>query len=122
MFVTQDFFIALVIWACLDPSNFFAPPAASPWIIGLTYSVVVWGYAPNGLATNAARDLGARLMAMTIWGKGASGGNYAAISALTNIVSVWVGVVIYEFILADSFRGTCLCKPFSTPGLTTFAR
>jgi hypothetical protein len=32
----QDFFIGIVIAACLDPTNFFAPPAAAPWIIGLT--------------------------------------------------------------------------------------
>ena len=65
---------------------------------------MVWGYAPNGLATNAARDLGARLMAMTIWGKGASGGNYAAISALTNIVATLAGACFYEVIFTDSSR------------------
>ena len=29
-----DFFIAMVIWAAFDPTNYFAPPAAAPWLIG----------------------------------------------------------------------------------------
>lgn len=29
----QDFLIALVIWSCIDPTNFSAPPAAAPWIV-----------------------------------------------------------------------------------------
>jgi hypothetical protein len=32
----QDFFIGIVIAACLDPTNVFTPPVAVPWIIGLT--------------------------------------------------------------------------------------
>ena len=32
----RSFIIGVVIWACLDPTNFFAPPSAVPWIIGLT--------------------------------------------------------------------------------------
>jgi glycerol uptake facilitator-like aquaporin len=32
----SDFFIGIVIAACLDPTNFFTPPVAKPWIVGLT--------------------------------------------------------------------------------------
>ncbi|KAI0331215.1 aquaporin-like protein [Cubamyces sp. BRFM 1775] len=99
-----DFLIGLVIWACLDPTNFSAPPAAGPWIISFAYAVVVWGYSPVTVATNAARDVGARLMALTIWGMPASGGSYAAIAALTNIPATLLAVAFYEFVLADSSR------------------
>ncbi|KAI0661138.1 aquaporin-like protein [Cubamyces menziesii] len=99
-----DFLIGLVIWACLDPTNFSAPPAAGPWIISFAYAVVVWGYSPVTVATNAARDVGARLMALTIWGMPAGGGSYAAIAALTNIPATLLAVAFYEFVLADSSR------------------
>ena len=59
---------------------------------------------PPLVATNAARDVGARLMALTIWGLPASGGSYAAIAALTNIPATLLAVAFYEFILADSSR------------------
>ncbi|KAI0633651.1 aquaporin-like protein [Trametes polyzona] len=99
-----DFVIGLVIWACLDPTNFSASPVAAPWIVSFVYAVMVWGYSPVGVATNAARDVGSRLMAMTIWGTAASGGSYAAIAALTNIPATLLAVVFYEFVLADSSR------------------
>ncbi|KAI0093443.1 aquaporin-like protein [Irpex rosettiformis] len=99
-----DFMIGLVIWACIDPTNFLSPPAAAPWIISLTYAVCVWGFALNGISTNAARDLGTRFAVLTIWGSDASGGAYAAIAALTNIPATICGVLFYEFILLDSSR------------------
>lgn len=99
-----DFIIGVVIWACLDPTNFFAPPAAVPWIIGLTYAIAIWGYVPVGLSANAARDLGGRFMVLTIWGREASGGSYAAIAALTNIPATICAFLFYEFWLVDSSR------------------
>ncbi|CDO72795.1 hypothetical protein BN946_scf184994.g48 [Trametes cinnabarina] len=33
-----DFMIGLVIWACLDPTNFSAPPSTAPWIVSFVYS------------------------------------------------------------------------------------
>ncbi|KAI0780179.1 aquaporin-like protein [Fomes fomentarius] len=99
-----DFLIALVIWSVLDPTNFSAPPAAAPWIVAFVYGGMVWGYATVGIATNAARDVGARLMALTIWGLDAGGGPYAAIAALVNIPATLLAVLFYEFILADSSR------------------
>ncbi|KAI0371077.1 aquaporin-like protein [Pilatotrama ljubarskyi] len=99
-----DFMIGLVIWACLDPTNFSASPVAAPWIVSFVYAVMVWGYSPVGVATNAARDVGARLMAITIWGRAAGGGSYAAIAALTNIPATLLAVAFYEFVLADSSR------------------
>ncbi|KAI0920058.1 hypothetical protein AcW1_007349 [Taiwanofungus camphoratus] len=100
----SDFVLAIVIFAAVDPTNAFTPPAVVPWIIGFAYAVVIWGYAPVGLAANAARDVGGRLAALTIWGKQASGGRYAALAALTNIPATLLAGVFYELVLHDSSR------------------
>ena len=57
------------------------------------------------VATNTARDVGARLMAITIWGLEAGGGAYAAITALTNIAATLLAAVFYELVFADYHRG-----------------
>lgn len=64
----------------------------------------IWGYSVPGLALNSARDIGGRLAAIAIYGKVAWGGNYAALAALTNIPAMFLGALIYEFILTDSAR------------------
>ncbi|KAG1747223.1 aquaporin-like protein [Suillus paluster] len=102
-FVT-DFVLGLVIWGCLDPTNHMIPPAAAPWLIGMAYAVAAWGYSPTSVATNTARDLGGRLMAMTIWGSKASGGTYAAIAALTNIPATICAALVYELFLGSATR------------------
>jgi len=99
-----DFTLALVIWACLDPSNFISSPVSAPWIIGMAYAAAIWGYAPANIAANSARDVGARLMALTIWGTQAAGGPYAAIAALTNIPATLLAALAYEFLHHDSSR------------------
>lgn len=84
----------------------------------------IWGFASNGraylhfyldmqmsdffvflVAANTARDVGGRLVAISIWGTRAAGGKYAAIAALTNIVSTVAAYAFYEFIFKDSSRG-----------------
>lgn len=99
-----DFVIGLTIWACLDPTNFMVSPVAVPWVVGLVYGMAIWGYSPVGLATNLARDVGARFMVLTIWGRGASGGKYAAIAALTNLPATFLAACFYEFVFADTSR------------------
>jgi glycerol uptake facilitator-like aquaporin len=59
----------------------------------------------HSVSANAARDVGGRLAALTIWGKDAAGGKYAAIAALTNFVAMIVAVVFYEVFFTDSSRG-----------------
>lgn len=73
---------------------------------------MIWGYAPAALAANSARDVGGRLAALTIWGKVASGGSYAAIAALTNIPATTLAIFFYQLLLGDSgrrkFSGSCV--------------
>lgn len=71
----------------------------------ISSAAVIWGYAPVGIAANAARDVSGRLAAVTIWGTAASGGNYAALAALTNIPATLFAAIFYEFFFTDSSRG-----------------
>ncbi|KAM5543171.1 hypothetical protein V8D89_003045 [Ganoderma adspersum] len=98
------FIIGLVVWACIDPTSFSSTPTTAPWIISFTYGVIIWGFVNVGIATNTARDVGARLMVLTIWGLPAGGGSYAAIAALTNIPATLLGVCVQEYLLSDSSR------------------
>jgi len=100
-FVT-DVFIGLVIWATVDPTNVFVPPSSAPFVVALAYAVAIWGFGTAGLATNTARDLGARFLVMTVWGIEAAGGRFAAIAALTNIPATIFAAGLYEIFLADS--------------------
>ena len=68
---------------------------------------MLWGFAPVGIAANAARDLGGRFAALTLFGTEASGGNYAAIAALTNIPAILLAGVFHDFVFIDSRRGQC---------------
>jgi hypothetical protein len=95
----------MVIWACIDPTNFYVPTSFISVVIALGYAMIIWGYAPIGLAANTARDVGGRMMAVAIWGTKANGGAYAAIAALTNILSTILSLIVYETIFTDSSRG-----------------
>ncbi|KAH9858518.1 aquaporin-like protein [Lenzites betulinus] len=110
-----DFVVALVIFSCSDPGNPISTPTTMPWIIALAYGVIVWGFAPVGLAANSARDLGGRFAAMTLFGGAASGGKYAALSALTNIPATLVAGVFYSLVFADSTRSTLPSPRISLP-------
>ncbi|KAF8173199.1 putative aquaporin 2 [Mycena galopus ATCC 62051] len=94
----------VVIFACLDPTNTLIPPAVGPMLISLAYAVAIWSFSANGLAANAARDVGGRLTALTVWGMPAAGGSYAVIAALTNIPATLLAFVVYELMLSDSDR------------------
>ncbi|KAG8720776.1 hypothetical protein FRC08_018235 [Ceratobasidium sp. 394] len=99
-----DFFLGIVIWACLDPANAFVSASSVPFAIGMAYTAMIIGFVPGTIATNAARDFGARCAAAAIWGKGAFPSPYSAISALTNIPAMLLAVTFYEFFLSDSSR------------------
>lgn len=99
-----DFFVGIVIWACLDPANPFISAASVPFAIGMAYTAMIIGFVPGTIATNTARDFGARCAAAAIWGKGAFPSPYSAISALANIPAMLCAVAFYEFFLSDSSR------------------
>lgn len=102
-FVT-DTFLGLAIWAATDISNTLIPPAMGPLVVAFAYGVAVWGFALTGLVTNTARDMGGRLLVLSVWGVKASGGKYAALAALTNIPATLFAAFIYEVFLTDSDR------------------
>lgn len=99
-----DFILGLCVFGVLDPTNHLATPTTMPWLIALAYGVSIWGFAPVGIAANAARDLGGRFAALTLFGSEASGGNYAAIAALTNIPAILLAGVVHDLVFTDSNR------------------
>lgn len=99
-----DFILAVVILGAVDPTNPLCPPAVIPWLAGFTYASVIWGFAGPGLNSNMAKDVGGRMAALCLWGTGAGGGGYSAISALASIPASILGGLFYELILADHTR------------------
>ncbi|CAK5263835.1 unnamed protein product [Mycena citricolor] len=100
-----DFFLAIVIFGATDASNVLVPPSTAPFIIAMAYAAAIWGFAAVGLSANAARDLGGRFAAMSIWGSAAAGNKgYAAIAALTNIPATILACLVYELVFVDSDR------------------
>ncbi|KAG9227859.1 hypothetical protein CCMSSC00406_0009116 [Pleurotus cornucopiae] len=114
-FVT-DFVLALAIWACLDPTNALVPPQAAPWVISFAYAMAIWGFATPGLAANAARDLGGRFAAMSLYGTKASGGAYAAIAALTSIPATLLAAFTYETANGDKEKNDKSPKKLGVSG------
>ncbi|KAL2016058.1 hypothetical protein VTK56DRAFT_4296 [Thermocarpiscus australiensis] len=99
-----DAFLAVVIWACLDPANPFVSPAGAPFAIGLAYGVMVWGFANITISTNLARDLGTRIVAAIFFGREAFAYmDYSPISVLVNIPATLFATAYYELVLRDSF-------------------
>ncbi|PPQ95245.1 hypothetical protein CVT26_014936 [Gymnopilus dilepis] len=96
--------IGMIIWAALDPTNILIPPALSPLIIAFAYAAAIWGYSVPSISLNAARDLGGRLAALTIWGMKASGDGFSAISSLVNIPATLLAAIFYEIFFTDSDR------------------
>ncbi|TVY22796.1 Aquaporin-3 [Lachnellula hyalina] len=97
-----DSFIGLVIWAVLDPANPFVAPASAPFVIGLAYGNMVWGFGAATIATNLARDLGTRIVAAIFFG-GDAFDRYAPIAVFTNVPATFFALFVYEVILRDSF-------------------
>ncbi|KAF1816210.1 aquaporin-like protein [Eremomyces bilateralis CBS 781.70] len=98
-----DTFLGLVIWSVLDPGNPFIHPAGAPFVVGLAYAAMIWGFAPATISTNMARDLGCRLAAAVFYGWDVfSYMNYSWISIIINIPATLVAVSYYEVVMRDS--------------------
>ena len=92
----------IVIWAVLDPANPFVAPAAAPFVIGMAYADMIWGFASVTISTNLARDLGTRMVAAIFFG-GDAFNRYAPIAVFVNIPATIFATGVYELILRDSF-------------------
>ncbi|KAF2173650.1 hypothetical protein M409DRAFT_61972 [Zasmidium cellare ATCC 36951] len=100
-----DSYIGIIIWAVLDPANPFISPSGAPFVIGLAYGTMVWGYAPITISTNLARDLGTRIVAAIFYGGEAfSYHNYSWISILVNVPATIFATAYYEFLMRDSLQ------------------
>jgi len=100
-----DFFIGVVIWACLDPANPFISPTSAPFAVGLAYAAMIWGFADITISTNLARDLGCRIVAAIFYGGEAfSYHNYSWISILVNLPATFCATAYYEFLMRDSLQ------------------
>jgi len=101
-----DSYIGIIIWACLDPANPFVTPAGVPFVIGLAYALMVWGFAGNTLSTNLARDLGTRIVAAIFFGGEAFSidNGYSWISILVNVPATLFATGYYEFLMRDSLQ------------------
>lgn len=93
---------SIVIWSVLDPANPFVSPASAPFVIGLAYANMVWGFANVTISTNLARDLGTRIVAAIFYG-GDAFNDYSAIAILVNVPATLFSTLVYEVILRDSF-------------------
>lgn len=91
-----------MIWAVLDPANPFIAPASAPFVIGIAYANMIWGFANITISTNLARDLGTRIVAAIFFGSDAFG-DYSAIAILVNVPATLFATLVYEIILRDSF-------------------
>ncbi|MCJ1375666.1 hypothetical protein MMC20_006903 [Loxospora ochrophaea] len=98
-----DSFIGIVIWAALDPANPFISPASAPFVIGMAYANMVWGFADITISTNLARDLGTRIVAAIFFGGGAfTSFHYPWISVLVNVPATIFATAYYELLMRDS--------------------
>lgn len=91
-----------MIWAVLDPANPFIAPQSAPFVIGLAYANMIWGFANVTISTNLARDLGTRMVAAIFFG-GDAFNRYAPIAILVNIPATIFATAVYEIIQRDSF-------------------
>ncbi len=100
-----DAFIGIVVWACLDPTNHFVSHTSIPFVIGLAYANMIWGFGADTISTNLARDLGSRIVAAIFFGPEAfTHLNYSWIAILVNVPATMLATAYYEFLMRDSLQ------------------
>ncbi|KAF3354936.1 hypothetical protein VdG1_04361 [Verticillium dahliae VDG1] len=78
--------------------------AGLPFVIGLAYASMIWGFGSLTLSTNLARDLGPRMVAAIFWGREAfTDHSYAPIGMLVNVPATLLATAVYELCMRDSF-------------------
>jgi len=96
-------FIALAVWASIDPANPFITPASAPVVIGLAYGVIIMSFDSFTIGLNTARDLGPRIVASMFYGLEAfTYKGYSWIPILVNIPANLFAVGFYELMIRDS--------------------
>jgi glycerol uptake facilitator-like aquaporin len=98
-----DSFIGIVIWAVLDPANPFVSATSAPFVIGLAYANMIWGFADVTISTNLARDLGTRIVAAIFFG-GDAFNRYSPIAIFVNIPATIMATAYYEMLMRDSMK------------------
>ncbi|KAL3417975.1 hypothetical protein PVAG01_10985 [Phlyctema vagabunda] len=96
-----DGFLGFIAWLALDPSNPFVSQLSAPFIIGLAWANMIWGFGFATVSYNGSRDLGTRIVAAIFFG-GDAFPLYSLISIFTCIPSIFVSTAVYEFFLRDS--------------------
>lgn len=76
--------------------------ASAPFVVGLAYATMIWGFANVTISTNLARDLGTRIVAAIFFG-GDAFNRYTGISVFVNIPATLFATLIYEIVQRDSF-------------------
>jgi glycerol uptake facilitator-like aquaporin len=98
------FILAFLVATILDASNFFVSYTSAPWLIGLAYTVIIWGFSADTVVLNTARDLGGRFACGVIYGSDCFPTKYSALAALTNIPATILGVLTQTLLFMDSNR------------------
>jgi len=98
--------MTMLVFAVIDPSNFFSEVVLAPWILGAGYSAVIWGFASQSLALNAARAVGGQFACAAVYGTKCftTYPGYSALSALTTFPGTLVGAMLYTLFLGDTDR------------------
>lgn len=99
--------LMLVILGLTDTRRREAPPAWSPWAIGLTVTVLITLFGPLTMACfNPARDLGPRLLsALAGWGAlpfRVNGAGWFTVYILAPILGAQIGACIHKFLPAPA--------------------
>ncbi|GAA6018737.1 hypothetical protein JCM11491_003430 [Sporobolomyces phaffii] len=99
-------FLAILVFSVLDACNFFVSLSTAPFVIGMGYAVVIWGFSINSVALNNARDVGGRIACGMIYGSKCftAHSGYTAIAALTTFPATIFGAAIQTLFLSDSAR------------------
>ncbi|ORY89714.1 aquaporin-like protein [Leucosporidium creatinivorum] len=109
LFLTEfmaNLVLAIVVFTCLDGSTFTVSMATVPFVIALSYSSIIWAFAPASVALNTARDLGGRIACSAVYGHGCftAHKSYTVLACLTNIPATLIGGFIQTTLLSDTAR------------------
>ncbi|KAM0748884.1 aquaporin-like protein [Meredithblackwellia eburnea MCA 4105] len=99
--------LSIAVFSVLDTSNLFVSFASAPALIGIAYMAIIWSFASDSIALNAARDVGGRIACSAAgYGSKCWPGTYGALSSLTNILATLCGAMIQTVLISDSARPT----------------